>query len=77
MYDDIERLRSPSRNLISRLSFAAVTRISEILPPALFASDIKDIARLTRGVPTLAANISITSPNATPQDNWSLIILTS
>ena len=34
IYDAIALIRSPSKNLISLESFAAVTKISEIFPPA-------------------------------------------
>jgi hypothetical protein len=37
IYEAIARSLSPSKNLISRLSLAAVTKISEIFPPALLA----------------------------------------
>ena len=54
-------LLSPSKNLISLESLAAVTKISDIFPPALSASAISVIALLTRGVPTLSANCFMTS----------------
>ena len=77
MYEPIARFLSPSRNLISRESFAAVTKISEIFPPALSASAIRVIARFTNGVPTRSENCLITSLNLIPQLSWSDIFLTS
>ena len=77
MYEPMARFLSPSRNLISRESFAAVTRMSEIFPPARSASAIRVIALFTSGVPTRSENCLITSLNLIPQLNWSDIFLTS
>ena len=77
MYEPMARCRSASRNLISRLSFAAVIRMSEIFPPARSASEISEMARLTSGVPTRSAKMLITSPNLTPHDSWLDIFRTS